>query len=86
MTALTSTSLLPLPENDDTLIRRSDLPKYLPIAAQTAARWSCESQGPRFIKVGKRLVAYRAGDIREWLKSQTKSNTTENSTRPKEWG
>ena len=72
-----TTALLPLPENDDTLIRRSDLPKYLPIAAQTAARWAVESCGPPFIKVGRRLVAYRAGDLREWLHSNERNNTIE---------
>ena len=63
-------ALVALPADDDVLIRRSDLPKFLPIAAQTAARWACEGQGPRFIKVGRRLVAYRAGDLREWLQGQ----------------
>lgn len=67
--------LSPLPPDDDVLIRRADLPRYLPIAAQTAARWAVEGQGPPFIKVGRRLVAYRAGDLREWLKSQTRKNT-----------
>ena len=66
-----------LPDNDDVLIRRSDLPKYLPIAAQTAARWACSGEGPRFIKVGRRLVAYRAGDLREWLQGQVRENTIE---------
>jgi len=68
-------SLLPLPQDDDTLIRRVDLPRYLPIAAQTAARWAVEGQGPRFVKVGRRLVAYRAGDLREWLQDNVKTNT-----------
>ena len=68
-------ALLPLPENDDVLIRRADLPRYLPIASQTAARWSCEGQGPRFIKVGRRIVAYRTGDLRAWLREQGRENT-----------
>ncbi len=67
--------LAPLPPDDDVLIRRADLPRYLPIAAQTAARWAVEGQGPRFIKVGRRLVAYRAGDLREWLEGQVRQNT-----------
>ena len=67
--------LAPLPDDDDVLIRRADLPRYLPIAAQTAARWAVEGQGPRFIKVGRRLVAYRAGDLREWLQGQVRENT-----------
>ena len=51
-------ALAALPHDDEVLIRRADLPKYLPIAAQTAARWACSGEGPRFIKVGRRLVAY----------------------------
>ena len=68
-------ALLPLPEDDDALIRRADLPRYLPVAAQTLASWAVEGQGPRFIKVGRRIVAYRAGDLREWLRSNERSNT-----------
>ena len=70
-----TTTLLPLPEDNNVLIRRSELPKYLPIAAQTAARWSSEGQGPPFIKIGRRLVAYRTGDLRVWIEGQTRHNT-----------
>ena len=69
--------LAPLPEDDDTLIRRADLPRYLPIAAQTLARWAVEGYGPRMTKVGRRLVAYRAGAVREFLRSQARENTIE---------
>ena len=69
------TILQPLPEGDDTLIRRADLPRYIPVATQTLARWACEGEGPPFVKVGRRLVAYRAGDLREWLRGQTRENT-----------
>ena len=72
-------SLLPLPEDDDTYIRRNDVPKYIPVAAQTLARWAVEGQGPRFIKLGRRLVAYRAGDLRKWLHSQSRQNTCQGS-------
>jgi predicted DNA-binding transcriptional regulator AlpA len=73
-----TTALLPLPENDDTLIRRSDLPRYIPVASQTLARWAVEGQGPKFCKIGRRLVAYRAGDLREWLRGQVRENTVTN--------
>ena len=69
--------LLPLPDNDDTLIRRADLCQYIPVAPQTWARWAVEGHGPRFIKLGSRLVAYRAGDLREWLQSQVRTNTVD---------
>jgi predicted DNA-binding transcriptional regulator AlpA len=68
-------ALLPLPENDGTLIRRADLPQYIPVASQTLARWAVEGQGPPFIKVGRRIVAYRVGDLREWLQGQVRENT-----------
>jgi predicted DNA-binding transcriptional regulator AlpA len=67
--------LLPLPKDDNTLIRRADLPRYIPVACQTLARWAVEGQGPRFIKLGRRLVAYRAGDLREWLRGRVRKNT-----------
>ena len=70
-----TTALLPLPQDDDTYIRRADVPQYIPVAAQTLARWSCEGQGPNFVKLGRRLVAYRTGDLREWLQSQVRTNT-----------
>ena len=73
-------SLLPLPENDDTLIRRSDLPRYIPVAKQTWARWAVEGRGPRFVKLGGRLVAYRAGDLKEWLQGQVRENTSQDSS------
>ena len=71
-------TLLPLPQDDDTLIRRTDVPNYVPVASQTLARWAVEGQGPRFIKVGRRLVAYRSGDLREWLRGQVRENTVTN--------
>lgn len=70
-----SQALLPLPEGDDVLIRRADLPQYIPVARQTWARWACEGEGPKFIKIGRRLVAYRAGDLRDWLHDQVRQNT-----------
>jgi predicted DNA-binding transcriptional regulator AlpA len=74
--------LLALPQDDDTLIPRSQVPLYLPVAKQTLARWSCQGDGPKFCKIGKRLVAYRSGDLREWLRSNIHQNTVTSSTAP----
>jgi len=70
LTGPTSGELLPLPGNPDTLIRRADVARYIPIQPQTLARWACEGKGPRFVKLGRRLVAYRVGDLRAWLDQQ----------------
>jgi predicted DNA-binding transcriptional regulator AlpA len=61
------TPLLPLPDDDNVLLTRTQLPMYLPIAAQTLARLASEGEGPRITRIGKRRVAYRAGDVRAWL-------------------
>ncbi len=66
---------LPLPEKGDTLIPRSEVPRYIPVQAQTLARWATEGAGPPFVKLGKRLVAYRSGDLRQWLHSNIRTNT-----------
>ncbi len=75
MEEIMTAALLPLPEDDDTLIRRSELPNYIPVASQTLARWATEGIGPRMTKCGARLVAYQAGHVREWLRGQICSNT-----------
>jgi len=74
-TPRTPKTYLPLPIEDDTLIRRADLPLYIPVASQTFARWASENEGPRFLKLGRRLVAYRVADIKEWLQSNERDNT-----------
>jgi predicted DNA-binding transcriptional regulator AlpA len=68
-------NLLPLPTYDDDLIRRSDLPRYIPVKKQTLARWATEGSGPPFVKIGKRIVAYRCGDVRLWLQQNVRNNT-----------
>lgn len=71
-----SPALQSLPLDDEALIRRADLPHYIPVAAQTLARWAVEGKGPPFLKLGRRLVAYRAGDVRLWLREhQLRRNT-----------
>ena len=73
--SLAPRTLLPLPENDDTLIPRSEVPRYIPIKSQTLARWATEGSGPSFVKLGKRLVAYRSGDLRQWIRRNIRTNT-----------
>lgn len=74
-TSKATKTYLPLPENADTLIRRSEVPHYVPVQSQTLARWATEGNGPPFVKLGKRLVAYRSGDLRQWLRDNIKTNT-----------
>jgi len=64
----------PLPSTD-VLIPRQHVPRYIPVSKQTLARWAHEGRGPRFVKLGRKLVAYRASDLHDWLADQAATQT-----------
>ena len=68
-------ALNPLPNDDDTLISAAKAPTIIGAAKQSLARWRHEGVGPLYIKIGSR-VFYRAGDLRAWIKTRTRQNTT----------
>src|SRR3954452_6639839 len=70
------TDLIPLPPSDEALVPAHRLPAHIGVANQTLARWRYEGQGPKFVKVGRR-VAYRAGDVRAWLHNRTYAHTAQ---------
>lgn len=59
------------------LLRPQEAASFLCVAVQTLARWRCEGQGPRFVKVGRRLVAYRRDDLEAWLAAREAGSTVE---------
>jgi predicted DNA-binding transcriptional regulator AlpA len=63
-----------LPNDDDVLITSLELPRYVPVSTPTLDKWRCERRGPRFVKMG-RIVAYRAGDVRTWLRDNRVDQT-----------
>jgi len=67
-------ALIPLPADDDTLVRAVEAPRYLGIAAQTLSRWRHEGIGPSYVKLG-RLVFYRCRDLRHWIERQLRDTS-----------
>lgn len=51
---------------------------YLSMSQQTLADWRCDGTGPRYIKFG-RTVRYDLADIHEWLESNKRENTSQQS-------
>jgi hypothetical protein len=51
---------------DETELRE----RYL-IPPRTAQRWRASGDGPPFIRLGKRRIAYRVGDVEVWLRERT---------------
>ena len=69
-----NTALLPLPEEDDTLIPAAQVPEFIGLRGQTLARRRCEGSPPQFVRLGRRIF-YRAGDLRRWLHENIRTNT-----------
>lgn len=47
---------------------------HLKVSPLTLQKWRCNSKGPKFIKVGSKVI-YRGQDIKEWLNKHIYENT-----------
>jgi predicted DNA-binding transcriptional regulator AlpA len=54
----------------------SELAGELELAENTLRVWRVQGRGPKFLKLGSRVV-YRRSDIEEWLSASTYHNTSE---------
>jgi predicted DNA-binding transcriptional regulator AlpA len=52
---------------DRRVLRPLDAATYLGLAAGTLAKMRVRGQGPRFIRLGSRLVGYDLHDLDEWI-------------------
>jgi len=50
---------------------------YMGLAVATLQRQRTEGTGPRFIKLGKRRVAYREADLLAWLEGRVADSTAD---------
>jgi predicted DNA-binding transcriptional regulator AlpA len=41
------------------------------VARRTAARWRVTGEGPPFVRVGPRRIAYRLADCEQWAATRT---------------
>src|SRR4051794_7073505 len=60
----------------DPKLRPDEASRVTRLAVQTLARLRCEGRGPRFIRLGSRIL-YRLSDLEDWLTSRTATSTTE---------
>ncbi len=58
------------------LIPPGNLAEQLLTTAGTLAKWRLKGCGPKFVRIGPRLVGYRAEDVEEWLNSNIHSSTS----------
>lgn len=50
-----------------TLMRAPEAAEYLKLSTSTLAKLRHRREGPAFLKVGKRVVAYRLEDLNKWI-------------------
>ena len=53
------------------------LSEMLDLSKATLARWRIEGYGPRWIKIGRKAVAYLSTDVDAWLEAQSVATTME---------
>jgi len=56
--------------NDDDFLTTAEVAVALQVSKATLDGWRCKGMGPKFTKLGKRLVRYRWSDVRQWLEKQ----------------
>jgi hypothetical protein len=54
--------------------------RYL-IPPRTAQRWRATGQGPAYVRLGRRRIAYRVADIEAWLADRTYAHRADELSR-----
>ncbi len=63
---------------DDHLLSERDASGMTGFPMQTLRKWRCGGVGPKHVKLG-RIVRYRLGDIREWVRASTRQRSGPNN-------
>ena len=53
------------------LLRSREAAERLRLSHRTLDRWRTSGDGPPFVRLGKKAVAYRLADLEKWLDRQT---------------
>lgn len=60
--------LLSLP--DESLLTAQEAAAVMRLKYGTLAWYRCQGGGPAFVRIGPKLIRYRMGDLREYMKGQ----------------
>ncbi len=61
----------------DPCMRTPDAANYVALAESTLTKMRLTGDGPPFVKVGPRAVAYRKADLDVWLASRVRRSTSD---------
>jgi predicted DNA-binding transcriptional regulator AlpA len=65
----------------DALLTPQQTADYTGLAITTLQRQRTEGTGPKFVKLGKRRVAYRLADVQTWLEERVARSTADARSR-----
>lgn len=54
----------------------NDASEFLRVHVRTLERWRQTGEGPRYVKMGRR-VGYRRNDLEDWLEANVTTSTSE---------
>lgn len=63
----------------DACMRTPEAAKYVALAESTLTKMRLTGEGPPFVKVGPRAVAYRRADLDAWLEARVRTSTSDRS-------
>lgn len=55
---------------DDALATSQEAAAFLRLKYATLSWYRCQGCGPKFVRIGQKLIRYRMGDLREYAKGQ----------------
>ena len=62
--------------NPTDLLTTEEAARYLRLSARTLERYRVTGEGPRFLKIGRRVL-YRQSDLDGWLKNKSRRSTSD---------
>ncbi len=65
--------------NRSSILRAPQAAEYIGLSVSTLAKMRLRGDGPPFLKIGPRIVAYDSNDIDDWLVTRRRSSTSDNS-------
>ena len=60
------------PGDDDDLLKTPTTADWLGVSDQWLETGRIVGYGPPFLKIGQRMIRYRRGDVRKWLRSRVR--------------
>ena len=59
------------------LLKTEAAARLIGLRANTLCKWRLTGEGPPFVRIGPRAIAYREVDVSEWLESRIVASTSE---------